>query len=102
VSIGDVVVGGRPRVVDLQIPPRPGPPGPPGPPGKDGTGDLHYVHTQGTPSAVWTVQHDLGKWGSVTVLDSANSWLLTDVEYLDENTLVITLAAPASGKALVN
>jgi len=36
-----------------------GDPGPPGPPGPPGDGSAFYKHTQNTPSATWTIIHNL-------------------------------------------
>ena len=73
-------------------------PGPPGPPGTD----LTYVHTQSTASDEWTVQHNLGKMPSVTVVDSADNIVIGDVTYVDENNLVIKFRGAFSGKAYIN
>jgi hypothetical protein len=103
----EVSIGGRAGVgVGVGIPGRPGdtgPPGPPGPPGEPGLGvDLHHLHTQGTPAAVWTVQHDLGKWPAVTVTDTAGSELIANVHHIDQDNLTITFAAATSGRAFMN
>ena len=43
-----------------------------GTPVAPGSGDKHYLHTQGTAQAVWVVNHNMGKYPSVTVLDSGS------------------------------
>ena len=78
----------------------PGPPGPPGPPG-DGS-DKHYEHTQSTPSAVWTIVHNLGKKPAVTVIDSGGNEWQTAVEHVSENQCVVRFSAPFSGVAFLN
>lgn len=75
----------------------PGEVGPAGPPGADAT---YYTHTQVTPSASWTVAHNLGRYVSVDV------WVgdelgLADVEHIDVNTLAITFPSATSGVAAV-
>lgn len=67
-----------------------------------GTGDLHYVHTQTSPSSSWTVTHGLGKYPAVVVVDTGDSVVLPDVRYLDANSVSITFASPTSGKAVCN
>jgi len=44
-----------------------GDPGPPGPPGPPGDGSAFYKHTQNTPSATWTIIHNLNfePWSDV-------------------------------------
>lgn len=81
----------------------PGPQGPPGPPGSgSGSGDISYVHTQVPLSAVWVVVHNLGKYPSVTVVDSGGTEVLTDLHYDSFNQVTLTFGAPSSGKAYVN
>lgn len=77
--------------------------GPQGPPGQDGVdADLHHTHVQNSPSASWTVIHNLNKYPTVTVVDSGNSIVMGQINYLDSNTIVINFTAPFSGKAYVN
>lgn len=65
-------------------------------------GDLNYVFTQSAPRQNWNVLHNLGKFPSVTVVDSGNSVIITDVSYTDENELTITFRSATSGKAYLN
>jgi len=65
-------------------------------------GDAHYAHNQLDPEAVWTVTHNLGKKPSVTVVDSAETVVIGDVEYIDDNTVQLTFFAAFSGKAYFN
>lgn len=78
-----------------------GPTGPAGPIGPIGT-DLNYVHYQSIPSSSWVVAHNLNKYCSVTVVDSAGSYVIGDVYYSDINTVVISFTASFSGKAFCN
>jgi hypothetical protein len=88
----------------------PGLPGATGPAGKEGkegklsegSGDLHYVFTQGSPSAKWEINHKLGKYPSVLVEDSANDEIEGDIEYVNANELIITFSGSFSGKAYLN
>jgi hypothetical protein len=77
-----------------------GPAGPTGPPGSGG--DLTYVHNQVATAATWNVTHNLGKFGSVTVVDSGNSVLIPDVSYVDANHVTLNFGAATSGRAFVN
>ena len=70
--------------------------------GGGGSGDLSYVHTQGTPSATWTVAHGLGKYPAVDVVDTGDSVVIPNVVYLDINTIRLDFGSPTSGKAFVN
>ena len=65
-------------------------------------GDKTYVYTQGSASTSWLIYHNMGKFPSVTVIDSANSIVFGEVTYIDENTLEINFSGAFSGKAFLN
>jgi hypothetical protein len=65
-------------------------------------GDLNYVHTQSAPAPNWLVAHNLGKFGSVTVVDSGGSQIMPDVLYVDANQISLGFGSATSGKAYVN
>lgn len=65
-------------------------------------GDANYVHNQEMVSATWTVNHDLNKYPSVTIVDSGDNVLYTEIEYIDVNTLEVRFEASTSGKAYIN
>ncbi len=64
--------------------------------------DKTFVYNQGTPSAVWTIQHNLGKFPSVTAVNSNNIQGFGEVQYINSNNLTITFSAGFSGKAYLN
>ena len=66
-----------------------------------GGGDKNFVFSQGTPAATWTVQHDLNKFPSCTMVLSTGQGY-GDVTFIDENNLTITFAGATSGKAYIN
>lgn len=66
------------------------------------TPDLNYVHNQSSASTVWNVNHNLGKYGSIKTIDTANTEIKGDEEYLDENNIRITFAYAIMGKAYIN
>lgn len=78
--------------------------GPAGPPGEafEGTGDLNYVHTQSAASAVWTINHGLGKYPSVVAIDSAGTQWEGEVTYLNDDSLTIEFSVPFGGTAYLN
>lgn len=61
-----------------------------------------YVHTQGTPAAVWSVTHNLGKRPSVTIVDTAENVVYGDIKYINNNTITLTFSSAFSGKAYFN
>ena len=65
-------------------------------------GDKNYVHNQGTAASTWTVNHNLNKYPSATMVLSTGQKGYGDITYIDENTLTITFASAESGKAYIN
>ena len=64
--------------------------------------DLNFIFTQGAPATTWTITHNLGKFPSVSVVDSADTQVYGDVEYIDDNSLRVTFSAAFGGKAYLN
>lgn len=61
-----------------------------------------YVHTQHEASDTWFIDHQMGRYPSVTVVDSAGTMVFGDVNYDNENQVTITFTAAFSGKAYLN
>ena len=64
--------------------------------------DKTFVFTQTTPSAVWTINHGLNKFPSVTSVNNNNIQAYGAIEYVDKNNLTITFSGGFSGKAYMN
>jgi hypothetical protein len=64
--------------------------------------DKNYVHFQIGASNAWTVNHNLGKFASVTIVDSGNNVVIGDYEIVDQNQVILRFSAPFSGKAFFN
>ena len=69
--------------------------------------DKRYTHNQVSASATWTINHNLGKFPSVTIKFStgatySNVGAFAGVQFIDENNLTINLAAAESGYAYLN
>lgn len=67
-----------------------------------GSSYQYYVFNQNTPSATWTITHNLGRRPSVTVVDSAGTVVIGEVTYTSDNDLVVTFSAGFSGQAYLN
>jgi hypothetical protein len=65
-------------------------------------GDKNYVHDQPVASITWTVQHNLDKFPSCTMVLSTGQQGYGDVNFIDENNLTITFSGAVSGKAYIN
>jgi hypothetical protein len=61
-----------------------------------------FKHNQTTASATWTINHNLGKFPSVTVVDSANNVVEGCVQYIDNNTIELNFGSAFSGCAYLN
>ena len=68
----------------------------------DGNDDKHYLHTQGVPAREWEIHHNLNKYPSVTITDSAGNEVIGECEYRDTNNLVLIFAGEFAGKAFLN
>lgn len=66
------------------------------------TGDKTYVHHQSTPALVWDITHNLDKFPSVTIVDSAGAVVMGDVTYESENKLKVAFTAEFGGSAYLN
>lgn len=64
--------------------------------------DWNFVHNQANPSSSWSVTHNLNKFPSVTIVDTAGTEVEGSVTHTGPNELTITFSAPFSGKAYVN
>jgi hypothetical protein len=81
------LVGGVPTLYSIEV---------------DILSDKTFIFTQNTPSAIWNIQHDLTKYPSVTVIDSALTAIEGQIEYVDMNNVRITFCSPFSGTASFN
>jgi|TARA_R110000803_G_scaffold64941_2_gene126085 hypothetical protein len=64
--------------------------------------DKNFVFPQNVASATWTVQHNLDKFPSCTMVLSTGQQGFGDVTFIDENNLTITFASAETGKAYIN
>lgn len=61
-----------------------------------------YIHKQKSSSDTWIIEHDLNKHPSVTIVDSANSVVVGNIEYIDKTKLEVTFVGAFSGQAYLN
>ena len=81
----------------------PGKPGPAGPPGEPGTSiGSSYTFVQGTPSAVWVINHPLTYFPAVTVVDSTGEEVEGDIVYTNANTVTVSFSGAFSGTAYLS
>lgn len=77
--------------------------GPAGARGIDGApGGSYYLYTQGTPAATWIITHNFGRLAQVTVFDSSNDVIYTDVVQGTPDQATVIFAVPTAGSAVVS
>ena len=59
-------------------------------------------YEQAIAADIWEIQHNMKKYPSVTIIDSANNEVMGAVEYIDNNNLRITFNGAFGGKAYLN
>ena len=64
--------------------------------------DKNFVFTQASPSNTWNINHQLNKFPSVTIVDSAGTQVIGDVQHTDTTNLTVTFINQFSGKAYIN
>lgn len=78
-----------------------GPQGPKGDPGLVLV-DISYTHNQNMPSNTWTINHNLGFYPGITVVDSSGNVVEGSYTYQDANTIIINFSGAFSGKAYLS
>ena len=65
-----------------------------------------YVFEQVVPKMVWgtngIVTHNLGKFPSITVIDTGGTVVTGEYIYIDTNNVILNFSAPFAGKAYLN
>lgn len=61
-----------------------------------------FVFTQGAAATQWSIQHNLGKFPSVSVINNNNVIINGEVKYIDNNNIQLNFSAGFSGKAYLN
>ena len=61
-----------------------------------------YIFEQGVASDTWEINHNLNKFPSVNVVDSAGNSFIPAYKYIDENNLILYMNGSFKGKAYLN
>ena len=61
-----------------------------------------FEFTQGVPATTWNIQHNLGKFPSVSVINNNNIVINGEVTYIDNNNVQLNFSAGFTGKAYLN
>jgi len=61
-----------------------------------------YIHTQVVAASTWTINHNLGYYPAVSIVDSGENLVMGDVTYISTNTLSVSFNASFGGKAYLS
>jgi hypothetical protein len=64
--------------------------------------DKHFEFTQGTPSTQWDIVHNLDKFPSISVVDTADTTVIGSYEYITKNRVILNFSDAFAGKAFLN
>jgi hypothetical protein len=64
--------------------------------------NANYIHVQSIASTTWNITHNLNKFASVTVVDSADNVVYGNVQYISMTQIQVTFSAAFGGKAYLN
>lgn len=67
-----------------------------------GATDKTYRHVQAEASATWTINHNLGKRPTISIVDSAGTVVIGDVHYNSDAQCIASFSAPFAGEAYCN
>ena len=61
-----------------------------------------FEFTQGVPATTWDITHNLGKFPSITVIDTGNTVVTGEYNYVTNNRVILTFSSAFDGKAYLN
>ena len=65
-------------------------------------GSPTFEFDQGVSATTWNIQHNLGKFPSITVIDTGDTVVTGEYTYTDNNNVVLNFSAAFAGKAYLN
>ena len=61
-----------------------------------------YTHAQSVAASVWNIPHNLGFYPNVSVMDSTNRNVFTDINHINQNSLQVVITNAFSGTAYLS
>jgi len=61
-----------------------------------------FIFDQGAVATSWDITHNLGKFPSITVIDTGNTVVTGEYNYVTNNRVILTFSAAFAGKAYLN
>jgi len=65
-------------------------------------GSTTFEFDQGVPATTWDITHNLGKFPSITVIDTGNTVVTGEYNYVSNIRVILTFSAAFAGKAYLN
>jgi len=65
-------------------------------------GSTTFEFDQGVPATTWDITHNLGKFPSITVIDTGNTVVFGEYDYVSNIRVILTFSAAFAGKAYLN
>jgi len=65
-------------------------------------GSPTFEFDQGVPATTWNITHNLGKFPSITVIDTGDTVVTGEYTYTNNNNVVLNFSAAFAGKAYLN
>ncbi len=70
--------------------------------GPPGTADKFYDHDQMIPSTTWTINHNLNKYPSIMIVDSAGNVVEGNIQEVTAIQAILTFTSAFAGHAYCN
>lgn len=64
--------------------------------------DKTYIFAQETPAMEWIIQHNMGKYPMVMVVDENKYQVWSEIQFIDLNTIKINFSSEITGYAFLN
>ena len=61
-----------------------------------------FIFNQNLAATTWDITHNLGKFPSITVIDTGNTVVTGEYNYVNNNRVILTFSAAFAGKAYLN
>ena len=69
---------------------------------KSNQGVPTFIFNQGVPATTWNITHNLGKFPSITVIDTGNTVVQGEYTYTNNTSVILKFSAAFAGKAYLN
>ena len=64
--------------------------------------DSHYEFVQGVPATTWDITHNLDKFPSISVVDTADTTVIGSYDYVTKDRVILSFSEPFAGRAFLN